>query len=67
MPITFHCLPEADRMVRSIGIRVAGSRSSDPSPPIRIPAYIEPRAPVMLHSLMSYAAAIKVNLQRRPA
>jgi hypothetical protein len=51
MPITFHCLPVADRMVRSIGIRVAGSRSSDPSPPIRIPAYIAPRSPVQMPSL----------------
>jgi len=51
MPITFQCLPVADRMVRSPGISVAGSRSSDPSPPTRIPACIEPRSPVRMPSL----------------
>jgi hypothetical protein len=48
---TFHCRPVTDWMVRSIGIRGAGRRSSDPSPPIRRPAGIEPRSPVRMPSL----------------
>ena len=48
MPITFQYLAVAERMVRSISISVAGSRSSDPSPPIRIPAGIDPRSLVRM-------------------
>jgi hypothetical protein len=52
--------------VPPLGIRVAGSCSSDPSPPIRIPACSESRSPVLMHSLHELTAAVNVILQRRP-